>query len=194
MFLMTFMASPRIGGNTDIVLNKVIEGLRCGGAEVEKYFTHELTINPCKNCGGCERVGRCVIDDGFQELFDKLVECDGCVFASPLYFMNVPARGKVLIDRCQAFWAAKYKRGLDLFKGRKRLGLLVSCSGKKQGPGGSYLFRGIEDTMTYVFDALGMEMLESLLFRGIDEKGKILTDTVALERARKRGLEMASLI
>lgn len=194
MFFMTFSASPRKGGNTDTILDKVIEGLRCGGAEVEKYLTHELTINPCKGCGECERVGRCVIDDDFQELFDKLVECDGVVFASPLYFMNVPSHGKVLIDRCQAFWAAKYRLGLDLFKGRKRLGLLVSCSGKQRGPGGSHIFRGIEDTMTYVFDALGMEMLESLLFRGFDEKGEILTDTVALERARKRGLEITALM
>lgn len=194
MLIMAFSASPRKGGNSDIILDKVIEGLQCGGADVEKFFVNELSINPCKGCGGCNRAGRCVIEDSFQELFDKLIVCDGVVFASPLYFMNVPARGKALIDRCQSFWAAKYSLGMDLFTGRKRLGLLVSCSGKKHGPGGSHIFRGIEDTMTYVFDALGMEMLKSLLITGVDEKGEILANQDALKKAYKKGLEITKLI
>ena len=192
MFVMAFAASPGKGGNTEILLDEVIHGLRSGGAEVKKYRTHELDILPCIGCGECERSGRCVIDDRFQDIFDQLIACDGVAFASPLYFMNVPARGKALIDRCQSFWIAKHRLKLDLFGGRKRLGLLVSCSGAGFGPGGSHIFRGIEDTMTYVFDALGMEMMESLLFTGVDVKGEIAGNPDALKKARERGLEMTT--
>ena len=192
--ILAFAASPRRGGNTEILLNKIIEGMRSAGADVEMYRTHDLNIQPCSGCGECEKLGRCVINDEFQDIFDRLIACDGIVFASPLYFMNVPARGKALIDRCQAFWSAKKRLKLDLFNGRKRFGLLVSCSGARTGPGGSPVFRGIEDTMTYVFDALGAEMMESLLFPRIDKKGIIADLPGALEQARLKGIEIASLI
>jgi len=192
--IIAFAASPRRGGNTDIILDKIIEGIRSAGADVEIYRTHDLNIQPCSGCGECAKRGRCIINDVFQDIFDRLISCDGIVFASPLYFMNVPARGKALIDRCQAFWSAKKLLKLDLFDGRKRYGLLVSCSGAGAGPGGAPVFRGIEDTMTYVFDALSAEMMESLLFRRIDKKGMIAEFPGALEQARLKGIEIVNLI
>lgn len=194
MKIIAFAASPRKDGNSETLLDEVIKGLRQGGGEVKKFRTHELTFSPCINCGKCSTLGRCVIEDSFQELFDLLIECDGVVFASPLFFMNVPARGKALIDRCQAFWAARYHLKLDLFGGRRRLGLLVSCSGQRYGPGKAPVFRGIEDTMTYVFKALGMEMMESLLFPRVDSKGAIFKIPSVLEKARNAGKQMTELL
>ena len=103
MNVVSFSASPRKKGNTEILLDEVIKGLEVKGIKVEKIRTHELEISPCNGCGHCDTHGRCVIQDTFQDIFDRLIECDGIVFASPLYFMNVPARGKALIDRCQSF-------------------------------------------------------------------------------------------
>ncbi len=133
MLVIALAASPRKNGNSEKLLDEVIEGLRSCGTEVRKFRTHELDIKPCTNCNECERLGRCVVEDAFQDLYDQFITCDGIVFASPLYFMNVPAGGKALIDRCQAFWMAKYRLGLDLFGGRKRVGLLVSCAGNEFG-------------------------------------------------------------
>ena len=108
--------------------------------------------------------------------------------------MNVPARGKAFIDRCQSFWVARYRLKLDLFGGRKRLGLLVSCSGKGYGPGKTNIFRGIEDTMTYLIKALGTDMMNSLLFPRIESKGAITKVPSALEKARNAGIQMAELL
>ena len=46
--------------------------------------------------------------------------------------------------------------------------------------------------MNYVFDALGLEMMDHLLFTGVDAKGEITGNPDALKKARERGLEMAS--
>ena len=192
MLVIALAASPRKNGNSEKLLDEVIDGLHSGGAEVKKYRTDELDIKPCTSCGECERLGRCVIEDAFQELYDQLITCDGVVFASPLYFMNVPAGGKALLDRCQTFWIAKHRLGLDLFGERKRLGLLVSCAANEFGPGGAPLFRGIEDTMTYVFDALGLEKMDSLLFTRVDSKDSIVGNLDALRLAREKGVYMAS--
>ena len=194
MKVIAFAASPRKNGNTETLLDEIIKGLQERNINIEKIRTHELEISPCTGCGQCDMLGRCVMQDSFQDLFDLLVECDGAVFAAPLYFMNVPARGKALIDRCQSFWAARYCLELDLFGGRKRPGMLVSCSGMDFGPGKSFVFRGIEDTMTYFFKALGMEKMESLLFSKVDSKGAIANDPSALEKARNAGKLMAELL
>lgn len=191
---MAFSASPRVQGNTELLLDRVVEGLHESGVQVEKIRTHELDLRPCDGCGGCELTGRCVVEDGFQEIFDRLVACDGVVFATPLYFMHVPSRGKALIDRCQSFWMAKHRLRRDLFGGRKRAGMAVACSGAGYGPGKSFVFRGIMDTMTYLFDALGLTMLDSLLVSRVDEKGAILARQDALDDAFRRGRMMADFL
>lgn len=187
MQVVAFSASPRIGGNSETLLDCIIEGLESGGAEVRKIRTHSLSISPCNGCGGCERDGRCVIEDDFQGVSDLLISCDGVVFASPLYFMNVPARGKALIDRCQSFWIARHHLGLNLFEKRRRFGLFAACSGAGYGPAGADVFRGIEDTMTFVFDALALERQESILVRKVDKAGDILERNAELSRAREIG-------
>ncbi len=194
MKVIAFAASPRKNGNTEILLDEVIKELQEGNIHVEKIRTHELEISPCNGCGQCSILGRCMIQDSFQELFDRLIECDGVVFASPLYFMNIPARGKALIDRCQSFWAARYHLNLDLFGGRKRPGLLISCSGMSFGPDKAFVFRGIEDTMTYFFKALGMDKRESLLFSRVESKGAILNNPSALEKTRNTGKLLAEVL
>jgi multimeric flavodoxin WrbA len=191
MQVLAFSTSPRRGGNTELLLDRVIEGLETGGAHVRRMRTHDLTISPCTGCGGCERNGVCVIDDDFRAISGELISCDGILFAAPLYFMNVPARGKALIDRLQSFWVARHRLGLDLFGGRRRFGLLIACSGQAYGPGGADVFRGIEDTMTYAFDALGAEKTESLLVRRIDSPGEIARMPEVLERAQRIGNELS---
>jgi multimeric flavodoxin WrbA len=187
MKVLAFSASPRIGGNSETLLDHIIEGLESGGATVRKIRTHSLSISPCAGCGGCERNGRCITGDDFQRIYDLLISCDGVVFASPLYFMNVPSGGKALIDRCQSFWIARHRLGLNLFGERRRFGLLAACSGAGYGPAGADVFRGIEDTMTFVFDALALERRESVLVRKVENAGDILERKTDLARAREIG-------
>lgn len=194
MNVVAFTASPREGGNSETLLDEVITGLREAHITVEKIRTHDLDIEPCRGCFECRTLGRCVIDDSFRPIRERLIACDGVVFASPLYFMNVPAKGKAVIDRCQAFWIARNQLRIDPFGGRKRYGLLVACSGKHHGPGNAPIFRGIQDTLWSVFNALGVEPLEPLLVSGVDNYGQVLERPQVLEEARQRGRELARCI
>jgi multimeric flavodoxin WrbA len=186
--VITFAASPRRNGNTETLLDSLNEGLVSRDVEVVKYRTQELDIHSCIGCGLCEKLGECVINDSFGEIFRELSECDGVVFSSPLYFMNTPASAKALIDRCQVFWAARYKLNTDLFGGRKRFGFLAACSGSRYGPGKSDIFRGISDTMTYFFKSLGIDSFNTLFFSNVDEKGAISRVEGALKKAFDAGV------
>lgn len=194
MAVVAFSASPRRGGNSEILLDHVIGGIASCGIETVVIRTHEQDIAPCTGCGSCESLGRCVIDDAFAEIADLMIAGDGIVFATPLYFMNVPARGKALIDRCQAFWIARHRLGRNCSGRMNRPALLVACSGARKGPGGSDVFRGLVDTMTYVFDALFIDEFDRLFAPGLEHAGDVLNVPAILSEAHDKGRILAGRI
>jgi multimeric flavodoxin WrbA len=69
------------------------------GAAVELYRVAEKTIGPCDGCGVCFSGAECPIDDDMQDLGRKMLEADGILFGSPVYFYSITAQGKAVIDR-----------------------------------------------------------------------------------------------
>jgi multimeric flavodoxin WrbA len=91
--------SPREQGNTEILIEKVFEGARRLGAGTELYRVAGKNINPCDGCGSCFTTGECHIQDDMQDLYVKILEADGIIFGTPVYFYNMTAQGKTVIDR-----------------------------------------------------------------------------------------------
>ena len=50
MKILGINGSPRIGGNTDILLDKALEGAKSKGAQVEKVILNQLKFVPCQEC------------------------------------------------------------------------------------------------------------------------------------------------
>jgi hypothetical protein len=99
--------SPRRHGNTETLLDRFLDGALGAGAEVEKIVVARLEIAGCISCGGCHQEGVCVVQDEFQRVNEMLVASDVIALAAPLFFWNVPAQVKALIDRGQSQWARK---------------------------------------------------------------------------------------
>lgn len=91
--------SPRKDGNTVILLNQALDGARQEGAETELYSIAGKDIKSCDGCWGCRKKGECHIKDDMQEIYEKLLEADGIIFGSPVYFYNMTGQGKTVIDR-----------------------------------------------------------------------------------------------
>jgi multimeric flavodoxin WrbA len=91
--------SPRPGGNTVVLLNEALSGAREEGAETELYTVAGKDIKPCDGCWACRETGECHIKDDMRDLYAKLLEADGIIFGSPVYFYNMTAQGKTVIDR-----------------------------------------------------------------------------------------------
>lgn len=160
--------SPRRDGNSDILLNRALEGAESGGAVVEKIIIRDLKIAPCNSCGGCWEKGDCVIDDDMQKMYAKLVNADVVVVASPLYFMGVSAQTKAFIDRCQAFWARKYILHLPIREGgRIAKGFFIATAAREAGEG---LFTGAVKTIKAFFHVLDTHYAGDLLCAGLEEK------------------------
>lgn len=102
MKVVAFMGSPRVGGNTDQLLQLVLEPLATAGIETEAIPICASHPKGCIGCMGCfkNRNRQCVLkDDPVNEWIAKMAEADGIILASPTYYANVSSEIKALIDR-----------------------------------------------------------------------------------------------
>ncbi|MDD5436293.1 MAG: flavodoxin family protein [Candidatus Omnitrophica bacterium] len=93
------VTGPRKGQVTDRLTESALDGLRDRGASTEKIYFMDLTIKPCRGCSACQRTGRCIIEDDFNAVADKIRDADIVVFSSPTYFSNVTSCAKRFFDR-----------------------------------------------------------------------------------------------
>jgi multimeric flavodoxin WrbA len=139
--ILAVYGSPRREGNTSLLLRECVKGVRETGAQVEEVFLRDLRMSPCLEIYGCRKTGRCVIQDDFQYLYDRILSCDGVFLATPVFFYSVSAQTKIFMDRCQSLWVKKYWLEKPGERAEKpvRKGLFVSAGATK----GRRLFEGM---------------------------------------------------
>lgn len=102
MYAVAVNGSPRKGGNTEILLNRVLTPLAQAGWETELVQVGGQKIRGCMACYKCfeRQNGQCAVDnDVFNPLMEKLLRADALIFGSPTYFTDVTAEMKALLDR-----------------------------------------------------------------------------------------------
>ncbi|MGQ9730573.1 MAG: flavodoxin family protein [Candidatus Zipacnadales bacterium] len=191
MKVLGIMGSPRIRGNSDLLLDAVLKGANETGAECQKVILEELNIRPCRHCEGCTRTqGTCIVPDDMQTLYEPLRRADRIVIAAPIFFMSVSAQTKIMIDRCQPFWVLKYlvKTPIGLSK-HSRKGLYI-------GVGGSN-FRTLFDSarliMRSFFAIAEVPDWDMLTYDSIEHRGKIAEHPTALADAIAAGYQLAQV-
>jgi len=100
MKILALMGSPRKGSNTEIILDKVLEGAKTNGHTSEKIYLYDHDIGPCIACYGCtEGELNCVQNDGMQEIYPKMDDADLIIFGTPIYWFGSTGPMKNVIDR-----------------------------------------------------------------------------------------------
>ena len=94
--------SPRMErGNTAMVLNPFIEGMKDAGSDVELFYASRLKVKPC-SCGNMycwfDTPGECCIKDKMELLYPKLREADVLILATPVY-IPLPGDMQNIINR-----------------------------------------------------------------------------------------------
>ena len=93
-------ASPRKGGNSELLCDQFMLGAKEAGNQTEKIFLRDKNINYCIACDICKNNGGvCDQDDEMAEVLDKMIAADVIVMATPVYFYTMNAQMKTLIDR-----------------------------------------------------------------------------------------------
>ena len=177
--VIAFNGSPRVGGNTEILLASALKGIDRQKHEVETFSLNDMNIKPCQNCGGCSETGVCVVDNKMQQIYPAIRGADRIILASPIYFLGLSAQTKAMIDRCQPFWCEKYLLKRPLEKGEHRHGLLLLVGGMKRQTGVDCS----SATATAFFRTTSVPEHKTLSYLGIDRKGAIKDHPSALHDA-----------
>ena len=181
--------SPRLEGNSDLLLRQALAGAESKDAETEYIRLCDLNIAPCTECNFCYDSGKCKIDDDYQTLSSKMLEADRLIFATPIFFMTVCAQAKILIDRCQCLWAHKFVLKQPLITaGRDRRAMVIAVGATK----GTKMFDGIRLTMKYYLDVLEMHYTANLFVNQVDAPGEIKKHPSAMNEAFRLGKELVT--
>ena len=120
-------SSPNLDGLTATAKNQIIKGVVGEGAEVDEIHLNSLNMEHCRACGNgwgsCRVNGKCVIQDSFADVYSRLIEADGIVFVSAVYWSDLTEQFKAFIDRLRRCEATVNHSLTD-----KRC-VLVACAG-----------------------------------------------------------------
>lgn len=91
--------SPRPNGNTNAALTLMGEVFAAEGVAFEiLHVGHQLA--PCSGCYRCAKKHECTLpDDGLNAMYQKVIQADGVVFGSPVYYASLTSGMRCFMDR-----------------------------------------------------------------------------------------------
>ena len=120
-------SSPNTDGLTASAKNEFIAGLREAGAQAEEIHLNKKKLEHCRACGdgwgACRKEGRCVIPDDFGEIYKAIVEADGIVWISAVYWWETTECFKAFFDRLRRC------EGMRNHFLRDKRCVLIACAG-----------------------------------------------------------------
>ena len=101
MKVVAYNGSPRVNGNTHKLIEIMFEELNKEGIETVEVNVGLDSVKGCVGCGSCKKNqnNKCVIDDKLNEYYKEVIDADGIILASPVYYADVTGQMKCFIDR-----------------------------------------------------------------------------------------------
>ena len=188
MKVLGIMGSPRIGGNSDILLDDALAGAEEAGARVEKIVLAKKKISGCLDCKKCNDTGLCVVKDDMPAIHKKILEADAIIHSVPVYFWSMTAQMKAYLDRWCALFDATWswqKSYYPKMKG-KRIGVITVC-----GDPNVHTDDPVVHSFKSTADMTKMRWVGAVMASAGD-KAEILKDEKAREKAFALGKKAAT--
>ena len=178
-------ASPRKNGNSTILALEAAKGVKAEGSEAHVVQISHLKIAPCNACNSCiSKPGSgCVIKDDMEPLYQKIKDAQGIIFATPVYWFNISAQLKLLIDRAYAI----QEKGNWAFTG-KDIGVILTYGDEDVfASGGTNALRSFQDICAFT-----KANLVGSVYGSADKAGDVQTNGKLLEKAYALGKKLAN--
>ncbi len=172
--------SPKEKGCTYTALCEAEKTLKENGIETEIFWVGKAPIAGCMGCGGCAKLGKCVVNDSVNEFTEKAKDADGFIFGSPVHYAAASGALTSFMDR--AFYSGKSKLA------GKPAAAVVSC---RRG-GASAAF----DQINKYFTISSMPVVSSQYWNQVhgNTPEQVLQDEEGLQTMRTLAKNMAWLL
>ena len=185
MKIIGLVGSPRKNGNTDVLVQKVLDGAKEQGSETEIFYLNELAARGCQACYGCKKAGKCVINDDLANIFAAIDGADGIVMGSPIYFGRFTAQTATFMDRLYGYIKPDFSSNLSA---GKKFGLVFT-----QGQPDANLYEGTIAATAQVLERVGFGTGPgTLVGSGLREAGIARENEQLLQEAFSIGQKLAS--
>lgn len=183
MKVLGVMGSPRVRGNSDILLSQALAAAKEAGAKVGKIILDRKQISGCKDCKKCNKTGICVITDDMTEIKEKILEAHVIIHSVPVYFWSMTAQMKAYLDRWCVFFDADWNWHRIYYPQMhgKRIGLITVC-----GDPDVHTADPIVHSFKSTAEMTGMRWL-GVVMASAAEKGEIANNEAALREAYELG-------
>lgn len=177
-------ASPRKGGNSDVILDGFLDGARSAGpCSIKKIYLSDLDIKFCKENECCFESGVCNIDDDMRLIYKEIDGADVLAIAAPVYFGNIPAQLKLAVDRFQPHWIRKEILKKPPLTEKKRIGVFLCVSGQNRKD----FFSNARQVLKNLFAVLDIKYYGEVYCGGVNNKGDIQSKVECMNKARVLG-------
>jgi len=183
MKILLINGSPRLGGNTEILLNEAKKGAEEVGLSCELIQLGKLNIKPCMGDFACLRPGHegeCHIKDDMHKIYDKLQICEGIIFGTPVYLWDMTSQMLIFLHRSIA--AMFHKPSAIAGK----VGGLIVISGRRGN-------QNVANVFNMFFIAAQMMTIDAV-YGYAESKGEIRKDIHSMKSSYELGRCIALMI
>jgi len=185
MKILAINGSRRKKGNTNYLIQSLLEPSGKGDVQTEVISLGDYNIGACTGCEGCRSSWECVIKDDFAQVVKKIDDADGIVLASPTYWYSVTSDMKRFIDRCYSLiqFPVNRKEWIGKYQGTGKVCVTAAvCEQSEASAMGNTL-----SLLTDFSKDIGLNVIASVKALGFFEAGSIKADHNLLEKADRVG-------
>lgn len=142
MKVVVLESSPHKNGASNTLASYFITGAKEAGHTISILDVAHMNIRPCVGCYQGKVNGHCIMQDDMQQVERELMDTDMVVYVTPVYFYDMSAQLKQVIDRLHCFYG--YMLG--------KKSLLLATAWREDDGVMSYLrnlYNGIADYLQY---------------------------------------------
>ena len=180
MKVLVINGSPHSHGTTARAIEELTKTFESLGVEAEVIHVGNKNIRGCIACGHCFKEGKCVFDDSVNEAATKLMEADGLILASPVYYASPNATLIAFCDRL--FHSTRFSKMM-------KVGASV-CTARRGGITSSF------DVLNKYFTISGMPIASGQYWNGVHGSSyeEAIEDEEGLQQMRTLARNMTFLM
>ncbi|WP_372806150.1 flavodoxin family protein [Pontiella sp.] len=187
-----FSGSPRKNGNSDLVLKKIVSGVKDEALPADGWNLTDFAFSGCIGCEKCRKSKICTgMMDGMSLLYPELQAAKGLVLVSPTHNYNITAWMKAFIDRLYCFYNFENDRprswSSQLSNQDRKAVVVAICEQESVEDMGFTL-----DAMKRPLEALGYEIVGELAVFGVFDKAKVREQEPVMRDAYALGRKLAA--
>jgi multimeric flavodoxin WrbA len=182
MKVIGIVGSPRKNGNTETLVQTVLESAKENGHATEKYNLNELEFAGCQACMYCKSHDTCKLEDGLVQVMDAVRDADAIVLGAPIYMSQLNGQFKMFEDRLYMFLGQDFK--VSLKPGKKAV--IVTSQGNPDPK----MFEGTAHGLGNMLKMFGLQVVDTIQMTGGNSPSAANERQDLLDRAKSAGNQL----